>query len=169
MRTQSLVQKRIDLLEHSLGCPHISERNRALQAASASASKVGTASSPTPVLEAVYGSEAGRALSRPELGAALGDLIIAAADTTTNTLQFALHLVASHPDKQARLVAELRRELPPDPHGEVMRLSKLYELFSLIDTELVCVQYLRISRTLNPHSSTLEPHMYEYSMTGSCT
>lgn len=96
------------------------ERTRSAQPQAGARSASRKSSSPTPVLEAVYDSEAGRALSRPELSAALGDLIIAAADTTTNTLQFALHLVASHPDKQARLVAELRRELPSDPNGEVI-------------------------------------------------
>lgn len=115
-----------------------------------------------PVLEAVYGasgakSEAGRALSRAELGAALGDLIVAAADTTTNTLQFTLHLVALHPDKQTRLVDELRRELPPDPNSEVFKLA--YSSIQSVDG-IICFIFYICEYILVFHVATRTVLMY---------
>jgi len=57
-------------------------------------------------------------LSHSELMFIVGELIVAGSDTTSNSVAFALFLLATHPAAEARLVREeiqgLARGSPPD-------------------------------------------------------
>ena len=65
-------------------------------------------------LEGARDKQTGNSLSREEIFFETMTLLGAGHETTSNTLSWALHLLARHPEAQRRLAEELRSEVAAD-------------------------------------------------------
>ncbi|KXZ54674.1 hypothetical protein GPECTOR_4g740 [Gonium pectorale] len=81
----------------------------------------------------------GQGLSDPQLVAQVQIFILAGYETTANALAFAVHCLATHPEAEARLIAEVDSVLGPD-----RRLPTAADLPRLVYTEAVFNEAMRL-------------------------
>ena len=92
------------------------------------------------MLDATEETDSTKRLTTEQIAGFSIEFILAGYETTANTLSFTTHLLATHPDVQEKLQAEIDQYFEEEPVS--YKVPKLYHLVYVYHRKLRCTKHL---------------------------